>query len=168
MLSTLDIMVKYAVFIGIALLGIGGIYLLSTRSKVPRVEEQAVSPSVTARPTDQVFLPTENELIINDEESTGASIRLTTVKVATPAFVVVKKASDSGSMVLGYSKLLPAGQSTNVIIPLSEKTRPGIKYEMILYPDEGDGIYKVSDTDSPLKNSDGSTAMISTVLEEED
>lgn len=138
-------------FFVVIVLVIGGIYLLSSRSS----EEKIVTESVNDVLELENGTTTKNDFrILVDDQFPGNLVYISTVHSPENVFVAIHK---NNSQVLGkeYGSTYMEKGTSPVRVTLSEFTKDGEAYEVVLYRDK-DGDKKLSlDKDELVLDSNG-------------
>ncbi len=113
-----------------------GAWLIEAKLSAP------VSPEgqVTATSTSPASTAASTLVAVHDQKA-GAAVTVDSVSVPAPGvWVAVREmqGNDLGN-VLGAARVL--GPATNVSIPLLRSTVPGTTYAVLLYRDDGDGVF---------------------------
>jgi hypothetical protein len=85
----------------------------------------------------------EDNTVVMYEQQPGSAVQAALVYLANPGFLVIEEDADgSAGATLGVSGLLPAGERTDLSIPLARATSDGETLHASLYADtDGNGMY---------------------------
>jgi len=102
----------------------------------------------------------ENSIIYIAGQKTGFSVSVDHVSMAKKGYVVIYD-NDNGKLgkIIGNSKILPEGESRNVIISLLRMTINGESLFAVLHEDNGDNAF-YPDIDTPFYDQDGNIMYI--------
>ena len=114
-------------------------------------------PGVTAG-GDVAVIPVEinvppargpSALSADAQDSDGTSIVIASVTLPSPGFIAIHADADGGpGAVIGHSELLPAGESTNVVVMLDEPLTESAKLWPMVHIDlDSDGVYDFAPPD---------------------
>jgi hypothetical protein len=134
----------------------------------------ATEPAVT-EPADSEPASTEASegpatspaaIVAEDQTSDGTTVTVASITLPAPGFIAVHGDGDGApGAVIGHSDLLPAGESTNVVVTLDEAlTESGLVFPMAHIDIDDDGVYEFTPpddtTDSPATTADGDVAVV--------
>ena len=94
----------------------------------------------------QIYAPVEvagSALVLQPSQEAGASHVAVDSTLAKSGFVTVHRAfGDAPADVLGVSEFLTPGNYSDLLIPLSTPTEAGSSYFVLMFLDDGDGVYE--------------------------
>lgn len=96
-------------------------------------------------------MPSQGEAISVDGQSAGMIVTVGSVTFSKPGWIAVR---DSNSRTLGAA-WFPEGTHKDVTVSLLRATTPGMRYQAMLYIDDGDKKFDLH-KDTLVTNSDGS------------
>ena len=109
------------------------------------------------------FVISPNAVAITDYPE-GKIVTATKVKLESSGYVVVHEdRAGAPGMILGYSKLLKAGESDDVAIGLSKAAKAGDSLYVMLHLDDGDGKFNAK-ADMPAKDNFGNSVVMMFVV----
>lgn len=102
-----------------------------------------------------------NDSISINNQAAGSTVNVASVFLSKPGFIAIHNTVNGApGAVIGYSALLPAGQSTNILVTLSANMVVGSSYIAMLHFDNGDGVYTSVDEDLPVLDAAGHPVMM--------
>jgi len=128
-------------------------FLLMNLQSVPAEKIRAITP----------FALSPNAIVLTDY-SAGKLITATKIKFESQGFIVVHE--DKGGkkgMILGYSKLLPSGESDDVVVGLSRASKDGERLYVSLVLDNGDGKFEARQ-DTAAKDNFGISVVVNFIV----
>ena len=121
----------------------------------------------TAPATEEVMMESKDTVSVTDY-SAGETVTASNVVLSKPGYVVVHMEADGApGAVIGNSKYLPSGESTNVAVPLSRASTGGEVLYAMLHTDNGDGTYEFPGDDLPTKDEQGNVVLMKFTVEGE-
>lgn len=118
---------------------LGGLFALAVLA--PQAEPQVYGP---------VEVPDSSLSLLPGQEAGAAEVQVNAT-LAKPGFVTVHHAmGEAAADILGVSTFLPAGEYTDLSVPLVTTTEPATYYFLLLFLDDGDGVYEPG-IDLPVK-----------------
>ena len=149
------------VIMTVALIGIYLIGLQTGKIKIPKevkdLNQEVQQEKVTQAIQPQVFdFEKANEIIVSDIRE-GKRLLIDEVKIEAAGFVVVYQSDESSAVnILGFSQLLPKGESKDVSIILKRTVVRGESIYLGLRIDDGDGFFEFSGRyDKNIQRADG-------------
>ena len=133
-----------------------------TSTTTPPVPQPTDPPSTS--PSGPPTSPAE--VLFNAQESDGTSIVVASVTLPAPGFIAVHSNADgSPGAIIGHSALLPAGTSTDVVVPLDTPlTETDLLFPMAHIDMDEDGEYLCAPPDNavdrPAMTADGAVAVV--------
>ncbi len=109
-------------------------------------------------------------VVAEDQDSDGSSVVVASVTLPSPGFIAVHgDGGGSPGPVIGHSDLLPAGESTDVVVMLDEAlVESGVVFPMAHIDVDGDGVYEFfppdETTDGPAMTADGAVAVVPAIV----
>lgn len=141
---------KYILIVGIIVIVIGAIVLFVRPTQVE--EDQTGSPA-------SGFLVGSNAIYVADQQP-GDIVSISMAVLQTSGYVVIHEDKDGVlGAILGSSKVLTQGQSTDVNISLSRISQDGEILYAMLHVDDGDGVFDLTQ-DEPVKNDQGNIILM--------
>ena len=149
---------KQLIFILMAVVVLGGLYLYVESQKVDFTNNDVATDAevVTNDSADEGetdFVPTDitsgmrfgKNAITSQVQRPGKSVNISKVYLAVPGYVVIyADTNGEDTPVLGSSALLPAGESSNVTVPISRATTDGETLWSVLHIEaNGDAKFNV-------------------------
>ena len=156
--SSKDMMMnKYLWVVGLlVVLGLG-YYLVKGRTQGPATSE--VTQEVPAT------VPGEKNLVLVTDYQAGKTATVARVVLEKPGYVMIHEdASGKTGAIIGTSALLPAGESTDVVVNLKRASKDGEVLYAMLHLDDGDGKF-LATADNPITDSQGNTVMMNFTVE---
>jgi hypothetical protein len=100
-------------------------------------------------------------LTLADQSGDGTSVTVGSVDLPSPGFIAVHSdAGGSPGPVIGVSALLPAGNSSEVVVALDEPlTGAGTVFPMAHIDTDGNGVYEFGSVDGPGVTAGGDVAV---------
>ncbi len=127
-----------------------------------------LAPTTTTTALEPEAPPTgPSSLTFEGQDSDGSSIVVASVSLPASGFIAVHADADgSPGAIIGHSELLPAGESTNVVVTLDEPlTASATLWPMVHIDIDGDGVYTFQPPDNaidiPGVTADGAVAVVS-------
>jgi hypothetical protein len=102
------------------------------------------APSMSAKTESMVANQSVRTFTIPPQRP-GPSIRLDTLTVPAPSFLVVYEGTLGAERVIGASPLLHTGTAENLSISLKSPTDPAGNYRVALFHDDGDQVFTLRD-----------------------
>jgi len=125
--------------------------------------------STTTIPATEEALLVGKDAIAVTDYSAGLIVTVAKVVLSKPGYVVVHEdASGTPGAVLGNSKYLASGESTDVVVPLSRESTGGEVLFAMLHTDDGDRNYDFPGDDLPTKNEEGNAVLMQFTVEGEE
>jgi hypothetical protein len=95
----------------------------------------------------------EENAVVVMEQRPGTSVAASLVYLANPGFLVIHDDTDGEpGAILGVSSLLQAGESSQIVVPLSRATQDGERLHAMLHADvDANGSFDAS-TDTPVQS----------------
>ncbi len=131
----------------VAVVAVGGIYLLSRQNTAdPVITESTETPVTTTG------MRAEENMVVVTEQRPGTTIHVSTVYLAEPGYVVIHEDKNgTPGEVIGSSALLKAGENTGISVTVSRSTKDGDKLHAMLHSDtDGSGTFNT--TDQPVQS----------------
>jgi len=156
--SSKDMMMnKYLWVVGLlVVLGLG-YYLIKGRTPAP------VTTEVTTEETATV--PEEKNLVLVSDYTAGKTATVASVLLENPGYVMIHEdVSGKPGAIIGTSALLPAGESSDVVVNLKRASKEGEVLYAMLHRDDGDGKFQAT-TDLPLMDSQGNVVVMSFTID---
>ncbi|MCH7640959.1 hypothetical protein IID22_02005 [Patescibacteria group bacterium] len=124
--------------------------------------------TTTAPATEEVMLVGKDAVAVTDY-SAGRTVTVSMVVLSKPGYVVVHMDTDGKpGAVIGNSKYLASGESSNVVVTLSRASTGGEVLYAMLHTDDGDGTYAFPGDDLPTKDEDGNVVLMKFTVGAED
>lgn len=144
---------KYLWVVGLLVVLALGYFLLSKG----RTQKATPSPSPIS---NQSLLPGAKNAVAVSDYTVGKTVSVAIVLLQNPGYVMIHE-DDKGNpgKIIGTSKLLPAGESTNVVVNLTRASEEGEELYAMLHLDDGDGKFNATG-DTPLTDSEGNVVMM--------
>ena len=141
---------KYILIVGIIAIAIGAIELFVRPTQVE--EDQTGSPL-------SGLLVGSNAIYAADQQP-GDTVSISMAVLQTSGYVVIHEDKDGApGAILGSSKVLTQGQSTDVSISLSRTSQDGEILYAMLHVDDGDGAFDPTQ-DGPVKDDQGNIILM--------
>ena len=141
---------KYILIVGIIAIAIGAIVLFIRPTQVE--EDQTGSPL-------SGLLVGSNAIYAADQQP-GDTVSISMAVLQTSGYVVIHEDKDGApGAILGSSKVLTQGQSTDVSISLSRTSQDGEILYAMLHVDDGDGTFDPTQ-DGPVKDDQGNIILM--------
>lgn len=128
------------------------------------------SGDTTVAATSAEVATTPSSISAGEQASDGSTIVVASINLPSAGFIAVHGDADGApGPVIGNSELLPAGDSTDVVITLDTPlTTSGTVYPMVHIDIDGDGVYEFAPpdetTDSPGSTAGGDVAVIGVLI----
>lgn len=109
-----------------------------------------------------------NGLVVANQ-SVEDSIFVDTAILEVPGYVVIHRAEEDGSVgeVIGFSDLLPAGETEDFVILLDEEVFVGEELIAMLHADDGDAFFEFPGADQPILDEFGDPVQVIFEIEAE-
>lgn len=149
---------KYLWIVGlVVVLGFG--YYLVSRG---RTEKATPSPSPVS---NESLVPGAKNAVAVSDYTVGKTVTVAIVLLQKPGYVMIHE-DDKGNpgKIIGIGKLLPVGESTNVVVTLTRTSKEAEVLYAMLHLDDGDGKFNAT-TDNPITDSQRNVVMMNFTVE---
>ncbi len=157
---------KQSIFIFIVVVVLGGLYLYVESQKVDFTNNEVVTDTeVTSEDSgnegETDFVPSEtstgmrvgDNAVVSLEQRPGKNVKIAQVFLAAPGYVVIYADTDGeATTILGASALLPAGESSNIVVPVSRATIDGESLWAMLHSETNSNTTFNADVDSKAQD----------------
>jgi len=161
---------KNILLILVALVLIGGAYyVLSGKSDNRVMMDDSPSDAMNMTDEDETVEPdrqtstgfrAEESAVVATEQKPGNSVIMTQVFLAAPGYVVIHEDSNGKpGAAVGVSGLLPAGESTNVQVMLTQSTKDGETLWSMLHVESSNNSTYDDGVDMPVESRLGGPIM---------
>ena len=144
---------KYLWIVGLVVV-LGFAYYLVSRGR-----SQKATPSPSPVSNESLVPGAKNAVAVSDY-TLGKTVSVASVLLQKPGYVMIHE-DDRGNpgKIIGTSKLLLAGESTNVVVNLTRASKEGEELYAMLHLDDGDGKFNAT-TDSPVTDDQENVVMM--------
>ena len=128
------------------------------------------SSDTTVAATSEEVTTTPSSISADEQSSDGTTIVIASINLPSAGFIAVHDDADGApGAVIGNSEVLPAGESTGVVVTLDTPlTESGMVFPMVHIDIDGDGVYDFAPpdetTDSPGTTSGGDVAVVGVII----
>lgn len=144
---------KYLWIVGLVVV-LGFAYYLVSRG---RSQKATPSPSPVS---NQSLVPGAKNAVAVSDYTVGKTVSVAIVLLEKPGYVMIHE-DDKGNpgKIIGTSRLLPAQESTNVVVTLTRASKDAEVLYAMLHLDDGDGKFNAT-TDNPIVDSEGKVVLM--------
>jgi len=128
------------------------------------------SGDTTLAASSEEVATTPSSISADEQSSDGSTIVVASINLPSAGFIAVHADADGApGPVIGNSELLPAGESTDVIVTLDTPlAASGTVFPMVHIDIDGDGVYDFAPpdetTDSPGTTAGGDVALVAVLV----
>ena len=161
---------KQLIFIFVVVVVLGGLYIIVENRRVDFIHDDVKDVVIDAEGVTEDsgnegetdFVPTDTtsgmrmgeNAVVSLEQRPGKNVKIAQVYLAAPGYVVIYADTDGeATAILGSSALMPAGESSNIVVPVSRATVDGESLWAMLHSETNSN--KVFNADIDVKAQDG-------------